>query len=728
MQKKKRWVWFWVSVCCICFLGVVLFSLQGQAAEEVQNVAPATTVYEIFDRYATNSFQLLTKEYSSFTGIKAAIVNISGTFKDLMWGLVKFLGLMNVKVAEQLFSMDITSGLKESLSTLSSGLAGTLYNAGTTLGMVAIVVIMVAKFAVEQRFSNVIKTALLGVALVTSLLILSNPTSNRTIMDGLFNISSTVESELIQANPTLNPDDAANYDGLTTGAEKAKKSGEVIAANIFKSSVFDPYLIMNYGTTDVESIRSKTIKIDGESYDRIGVLLDNDSLEDDSTLYDKVVDYESKELKNTTINYKNNWSNAMFCLFYIVLNLIQLLVFFVLAMIRLVFQFMQLILIPILPVMLFVGLFATGLNVLKNYAKGFGLLTLGQAFTILLSIFFTSFISVGYSIASSQSDPFKKILIIVVYVLMPFFIYKFKGFFLLLFSSNRGMAMMFLRHPLQGPKKYKEYQQNQKAQNQKRKDAARDKYQKDDNNPNKQHKYKLQGRNPNQTTGNKPDNERRSSQSRQDPSGSGETQPDGIVRRERKPKEEKTRTPRQQLSRRELSPANRNGERRQPNAASRRLERLHNQSQQQEKVGTANRKNAVLYRKEQARRDQLSANRGDKRAQQRDRIQRSERRPTRSGQRQRITQTTRGPVQRHSGNTHVRAGQHYEAPATPTKSNRRVGTSQVKSAPSTRTRVTRQVTPPTTSKRHVAGKRQAVDAPSKSVRQRTTRPRNTTGR
>ncbi|WP_445081430.1 hypothetical protein, partial [Klebsiella pneumoniae] len=79
------------------------------------------------------------------------------------------------------------------------------------------------------------------------------------------------------------------------------------------TNVYEPYLLMNYGTSDVNKIRKKTVKYKDKEYDRINLLLDNDmNSEENDKLMEEVVNYESKDLKNRSIMYYNNWTNTFY--------------------------------------------------------------------------------------------------------------------------------------------------------------------------------------------------------------------------------------------------------------------------------------------------------------------------------------------------------------------------------------------------------------------------------
>ncbi len=50
--------------------------------------------------------------------------------------------------------------------------------------------------------------------------------------------------------------------------QRAKSAGNLIASRVFTPMYYEPYLLMNYGTSDVNKIRKKTVKYKDKEYDR----------------------------------------------------------------------------------------------------------------------------------------------------------------------------------------------------------------------------------------------------------------------------------------------------------------------------------------------------------------------------------------------------------------------------------------------------------------------------
>lgn len=84
----------------------------------------------------------------------------------------------------------------------------------------------------------------------------------------------------MKVNPVLTPEEETNYETKeteeVTADKKVETAGKLMAARVFYSNVYEPYLLLNYGTTNVDTIREKKVKYAGKEYDRINLLLDND--------------------------------------------------------------------------------------------------------------------------------------------------------------------------------------------------------------------------------------------------------------------------------------------------------------------------------------------------------------------------------------------------------------------------------------------------------------------
>ncbi|HHA4397001.1 TPA: hypothetical protein ACOBTX_000849 [Enterococcus faecium] len=462
---------------------------EGENANDKVEVKEVTTdVDQLYKNYKKNSFELMTNEYDSGGPFKKLKYNVAGIIKSFVWSGVKMLGEFNASMVEFLFELDIISAIRAPIQNLTQKIADNMLSIAGTIGISFSAIMMAIKYAGEARMKQALRVFLMTILIFTGLSVLKDSGTNKNLFDVLFSLDSTVETAFVKVNPVLTPEEETNYETKeteeVTADKKVETAGKLMAARVFYSNVYEPYLLLNYGTTNVDTIREKKVKYAGKEYDRINLLLDNDlGTKIGEKIHDKVTEYEADKLKNKNIQYYNSWKNTAFALFYFVVNLIQTVVYFVLSMFRLIIGTMQLLLVPMLPFLLFLGLFLVTMNVFGNYAKVFGILTFLKGMTGFACILFSSFLSYGFQLSSTQDDPWKKILLIIVYLFAPLGIYLFRGFLGSLFTGRMGVrgALAFAGNPFgteaklrrEAKQRLKERKEARKAQKQKEKENAR---------------------------------------------------------------------------------------------------------------------------------------------------------------------------------------------------------------------------------------------------------------
>lgn len=404
---------------------------------------PTTNVDVLYDTYKDNAFELMTKEKEQETtfGVKEAITNASAVIKTFIWAAVKGLGQFNAEMVKTLFSMDIITAIKEPIMSLTASIATNMTGIAGTIGIAFVFLILGIKFVGQQKYKRFIGIFLMTIAIFTGLSVLKDANTSNSFFDLMFSVDKEVETAFVNINPVLGDtsvpttekvkDKNGNEVEQALSPEKRVKSaGDLIASRVFYTNVYEPYLLMNYGTSDVKKIRKKTVTYKEKDYDRINLLLDNDMNNDDNEkLLEDVTNYEAKELKNRSIMYYNNWTNTFYGLFYLVVNLIQTVVYFLLSFLRLIVAVIQLFLLPLLPLLLFAGLFLTESNVFANYFKTFGMTIFMKGLVGFATIFFASFLSLGFQLSNQTENVWQKIFTILIYLLTPIGLYIFRKFF-----------------------------------------------------------------------------------------------------------------------------------------------------------------------------------------------------------------------------------------------------------------------------------------------------------
>ncbi|OOG23514.1 hypothetical protein BZK37_17320 [Enterococcus casseliflavus] len=444
-----------------------------------------TDVDRIYERYKDNSFELMTKEMpkESLTGFKETLTNATGTMKNMVWGMVKGIGQFNAEMVKFLFTLDVITPIKEPVQQLTASIASNMLSIAGSIGIGFVTLIMGIKFIGEQRFRKAFRVFGMTILIFTGLSVCKDATTSDSLFNQMFEADKQIEAAFVKVNPVLNGESVPeSKDGNVN--DRMKSSGELMASRIFYTNVYEPYLLMNYGSSVPESIRKKSVEYKGKSYDRIQILLDNDVNQDKNIeLHEEVTKYEAEELNNRTVQYFKNLDNMFYGCFYLIVNLIQTVVYFLFCFIRLIIAVMQVFLLPLLPILLLVGLFMTEMNVFANYFKAFGITIFMKGMMGFACVFFATFLSLGFQLSNKVSNPWQKILTMLVYLFMPFGLYIFRRFLGSLFTGRVSLAnaLAFAIHPFSTEKKLrtaakereKENKLRRKTAQEERKDALR---------------------------------------------------------------------------------------------------------------------------------------------------------------------------------------------------------------------------------------------------------------
>ena len=490
---------------CLLFL-VLLFSfigfsashpIQVEAKTEVMYVAvseekgfpvvnkePTEDKDEIYNRYEDNSFSLMNKEFSSLNKINEFRQNLDSMIKNWMWTFASAIGRFNARMVKGLFSLDLATQVKEPFQELSLDLANSLVNVATTFGLVMVALFMVIKYATTGQFFEAVKIFGLAILTMISFAIFTDPKGNEFFFDGVISIDHQLEKALAGVNPNFKPEGQTHF-VPGNGEEDDNDLANRLAAEVFYNNVYVPYLYMQYGTADEAEIREQAIEYNGQSFDRIGALLDNDSASEAQVAFvEDVTDYEVDELGNTNPIYTNafRWTNLAFL--YVITNGLQFFIYGLLGIVRIAFQFL-LVAIPVFfPIALIFAMVIQGKDVLGSYFKGLGTIMFIKGGISLLMVIFMSYVTLAYSVMNTQTtDPLDRVITFIAWILAPPFLWTFRRFLGIIFTpgpyasklSRMGMA---LRHPIQANRQAKAEQAAQKAARQQQREDAKERYKK----------------------------------------------------------------------------------------------------------------------------------------------------------------------------------------------------------------------------------------------------------
>lgn len=343
---------------------------------------------------------------------------------------------------------------------------------------------MVIKYATTGQFFEAVKIFGLAILTMISFAIFTDPKGNEFFFDGVISIDHQLEKALAGVNPNFKPEGQTHF-VPGNGEEDDNDLANRLAAEVFYNNVYVPYLYMQYGTADEAEIREQAIEYNGQSFDRIGALLDNDSASEAQVAFvEDVTDYEVDELGNTNPIYTNafRWTGLAFL--YVITNGLQFFIYGLLGIVRIAFQFL-LVAIPVFfPIALIFAMVIQGKDVLRSYFKGLGTIMFIKGGISLLMVIFMSYVTLAYSVMNTQTtDPLDRVITFIAWILAPPFLWTFRRFLGIIFTpgpyasklSRMGMA---LRHPIQANRQAKAEQAAQKAARQQQREDAKERYKK----------------------------------------------------------------------------------------------------------------------------------------------------------------------------------------------------------------------------------------------------------
>ncbi|EAC9721721.1 hypothetical protein LL50_14840 [Listeria monocytogenes] len=470
MNRWKKWVSMFFLVCILWMSSSSLVQAEDTIKDKPVSDDPVT----IYREYENFSFPLMTKESGSLNPMTKTIASMNVSMKSGTWEATKFVGTLNAKATGFLFDYDAMKPIKQPILNITNEMANSLLGVATTLGVMIMAVIMIVKFAMEQNFKQVLLVFLMAVLVVASMITMANPGRSKAIMNLATDLDTAVAGAFMNSNKALE-----------NGKENASAApGEKVAANIFKANVYVPYLINNYGTSDVNAINKKKIKYNSKEYSRLSLLMNNgDSDKVGEDFVSDVAKIEYDDLHNKNVAWEKSMSVAMINLFFLILNIVQFLIYFALFLLKSMLGFLLLFMFPLSIFILLFSMFSTQLNPFKNIAKGYFTVMLFKGAVSFLAFFYASYMMIAYRTSDAYNNVFIKIIVILLYVVMPLILYIWRTFlFSLILGVVTGQKMAphrlaeQLRHPLKSSaeakrdrkEKTKERRQDDKGREHKR--------------------------------------------------------------------------------------------------------------------------------------------------------------------------------------------------------------------------------------------------------------------
>ena len=407
-MKKKLIISLFLAIFLINFP----FAAEPVFAEEITRDS---------QKYDESRFELMTYaddkwyQWAQKTGT-AAVAGI----KNFLWNINIIISNITLMIIYQLFSLDIIELTKDSIMEITSGTAGSLM---ANLGMFALAVAslgVVIRAYIQQNWQAFFK--IVSMVVISMALLFSIQSKNFNFVDLAHGVSVSLENAVIKVNPSLTE---------STTYEMDENIGNQVSVEVenkaYQSLVFKPYLLLQYGSTNVDEI-NEAGSYNGEET-RINEYLNaNPMTSDGSELREKIAEHEYTELTNENVFAGNAFKTSAYIMGVIISTSIQAVVFFFLALMRIMLQFAFVFLLILLPFMLFMSLFPSFEGLVTQYIKGTFMVIVFKAMAVFFVLVATSFITLSYEMADLSNDIYYRIFIQSIFSIAIIFMYMKRQF------------------------------------------------------------------------------------------------------------------------------------------------------------------------------------------------------------------------------------------------------------------------------------------------------------
>jgi hypothetical protein len=392
------------------FLFLLLFQSSVVFAEETERKAKERdeSAYELMS-YADDGWWDVAAKTGSATATAV---------KNFFWMINIVLSQITMMVVYQLFSLDVVEMTKDAVQEITAGTAGTLtFNFGLFALSVASLGIVVRSY-IQQNWQAFFK--LLTLILLSLTLLFSIQSKKFNYIDLAHGLSTSLENAVMSVNPTLNDDNAFQFNSFDQNT--ARNVSIAIENKVFDALIYKPYLLLQYGTTQEK-------KILAEDTDRISKYLKADPrTEEGVKKREEISKDEYTDYDNKNIFAGNGWKQAGYILVMILSTVIQGVVFFFIALVRVMLQFAFIMMLLLAPIMIFISLFPSFEALVGRYLKGTTILILFKSVTMFFVLVSTSFISLGYEMTNMSDDLYYRIFIQIMFCVAIVFMYSKRQF------------------------------------------------------------------------------------------------------------------------------------------------------------------------------------------------------------------------------------------------------------------------------------------------------------
>ncbi|MDQ0186689.1 hypothetical protein MKX78_23720 [Cytobacillus sp. FSL R5-0569] len=391
------------------FITVFLVIMTLFGASSYVAYAETNTEERESEKHDESAYELMSYSDDSWYEFGEGTVNsIASTIKGFVWMINLVLSKVVLMVVFQMFSLDIVEITIDAVRGITSAVANGLLSTFGTFALAIFSIGIIIKAYIQQSWQAFIKLTSL---VVISLALLFSISSERFDYISLANgLSIEVENMVMNVNPSLTGDDDFDADNMNSTAVALENK-------VFDALIYKPYLLLQYGTTDESTILA-------EDEQRISAYLEaNPQTEDGIAEREDIAQNEYEEYNNLNIFAGNGFKQSGYILVMLLSTIIQGVVFFFIALLRIMLQFGFVVMLLLAPFAIFMSIFPSFETVVGKYARALGLLILFKGVVMFFALVAVSFISLGYDMTNSTDDLYYRIFIQIIMSVATIFLY-----------------------------------------------------------------------------------------------------------------------------------------------------------------------------------------------------------------------------------------------------------------------------------------------------------------
>lgn len=387
MIVKKKFIinTLLVSFMCLFFLGASIANadeIKIQAVNELLSSRFPIERYRVFTSSNKGFFALFTSDM---------FVNALNGFSELLFEATKFLWQLFDYTVKELYTMNIL----DRLNTIISSLTGNMWDSFKA-NYVGIILTFSILYIAKTFFIEGAKTAFIQFGKIFIVLLISGiwfPRSSEylsTMNDYSFALQAEVISIAGQTDATSSLGANKGNDGSLDTASSNEQATNIIRNELFKQVVYQPFLLLNYGTVDKNKINDYYKDIKNKDIPK-----GNDGEYLLSKEFNALEDKEKMSVLDELAD-KNHYLTGDAAAYKVIISIISLVGVFLyglpitaIAGLNMILQLMAIVYSYILPIVALISLFPKYSNGLVNSILNIAKIFLGKGFLGLLVLIFS---------------------------------------------------------------------------------------------------------------------------------------------------------------------------------------------------------------------------------------------------------------------------------------------------------------------------------------------------